>query len=286
MRELDVGLLATFLDLAETGSFTRTAVRQGVTQSAVSAQLRRLEEILGVRLFARTTRSVALTAEGDRLLPHARAVVDAASALLARFRGTEVAGDLRLGCPEDVASADLPAILLDFAATHPRVRLHVRCDLTLHLVEQLEAGAFDLVIIKQDPERLLPGARPLRHEPLAWVGPPGADGTPPPADRPVPLALAPAPCVYRARALEALVGVGLIGDVVYASPSEVGQIAAVRARLGWTVLPRRRVPDDLAVAGPGWPPLRPAVICLLASGRPTGAAEAFAGFVEGRLASA
>jgi DNA-binding transcriptional LysR family regulator len=284
MRDLDLPLLVTFLDLAQTGSFTRTAARVHRTQSAVSAQVRRLEDVLGTRLFSRTTRAVALTPAGEQLVPHARAVADAAAALLARFRDAEVAGDVRLGCPEDVASADLPTILADFAAAYPRVRLTVRCDLTLHLIEQFEAGAFDLVVIKQDPARVLPGARPLRHEDLAWVGPAPSPGPPgSAAGGPVRLALAPAPCVYRARALDALQEAGLVGDVVYASPSEAGQIAAVRAGLGWTVLPRRRVPESLAAAGPGWPPLRPAVICLLATARSTGAVEALARFVEARL---
>lgn len=281
---LDLALLVSFLDLVETRSFTRTAARVRRTQSAVSAQLRRLEEMLGTALFERTTRTVVPTAAGEQLLPHARAVIEAASALLARFRDLDVAGDVRVGCPEDVASADLPAILADFAAAFARVRLHVRCDLTLHLVEQFEAGAFDLVLVKQDPERLLPGARPLRQERLTWVGLPGAAGRPPAPL--VPLVLAPAPCVYRARALDALAGAGLVGDIVYASPSEAGQIAAVRAGLGYSVLPARRVPADLAACSNGWPPLRAAAICLLSGARPTGAAEAFARFAEARLARA
>ncbi|WP_448581588.1 LysR family transcriptional regulator [Thermaurantiacus sp.] len=284
MLPLDIPLLHTFLDLAQTGSFTRTAARVHRTQSAVSAQIRRLEGLLGAPLFARTTRSVTLTPAGERLLPHAAAVVEAAAALEARFRHGEVEGDVRLGCPEDVAGADLPAILADFAAAHPRVRLHVRCDLTLHLVEQFETGAFDLILIKQDPERVLPGARLLRREPLAWVGVTRLAAAQP--HSPVPLVLAPAPCVYRARALAALAGAGHAADVVYASPSEAGQVAAVRAGLGLTVLPARRVPADLVRAGAGWPPLREAAICLLAVARPTGAIEAFARYAEARLGEA
>lgn len=280
--------LRSFLDLAETGSFTRTAARVRRTQSAVSLQIRRLEELLGVTLFHRTTRTVALTPEGERLLPHARAVIDAAEALVARFRTPgEIAGDVRLGCPEDVASADLPAILAGFTLRHPRVRLHVRCDLTLHLVEQFEAGGFDLIVIKQDPALPLPGARLLRDEPLAWVGAADAGRGPllPAAGQPVPLVLAPAPCVYRQRALEALATAGAVPDIVYASPSEAGQVAAVRAGLGITVLPRRRVPEDLAEQAEGWPPLAHAAICLLASARPTGATEALARHIADRLAA-
>lgn len=279
----DLALLRTVLALAETGSFTRTAARVLRTRSAVSAQIRRLEALPGSPLFARTTRRVLLTPAGERLLPHARAVVEAAGALVAAFRDGEVVGDVRLGCPEDVAGTDLPAILAEFARAHPRVRLHVGCDLTLHLVERFEAGAFDLVVIKQDPQAVLPGARLLRHEPLAWVAA-RALPAPLPGAR-LPLVLAPAPCVYRARAIAAAAAAGLAPDVVYASPSEAGQVAAVRAGLGATVLPRRRVPAGLAVLGPGWPPLPEAAICLLATAWPTAAVEAFARFAEARLAA-
>lgn len=285
MLPLDIPLLHTFLDLAETGNFTRTAARVHRTQSAVSAQIRRLEDILGAALFTRTTRAVSLTPAGERLIPHARAVVEAANALAARFHGADVEGDVRIGCPEDVASADLPAILADFAASHPRVRLHVRCDLTLHLVEQFEAGAFDLILIKQDPARVLAGAKVLRMEPLSWVAAPGFAGAAMPGAL-TPLVLAPAPCVYRARAVEALAAAGYGADVVYASTSEAGQIAAVRAGLGLTVLPARRVPADLAIAGAGWPALRQVAICLLSVSRKTGATEAFASYAEARLADA
>lgn len=182
---------------------------------------------------------------------------------------------------EGVASADLPLVLADFAISHPKVRLHVRCDLTLHLVEQFEAGAFDMILIKQDPERIMPGAKLLRQEQLCWVGARKlANLAPAPL---VPLVLAPAPCVYCARAIEALSAAGLGADVVYASPSEAGQVAAVRAGLGIGVLPRSRVPADLAAAKDGWPPLRDAAICLMATTRRTGALEAFFGHVEARL---
>ena len=284
MIPLDLPLLQTFLDLAKTGSFTSTAARVHRTQSAVSAQIRRLEEVLGVSLFTRTTRSVVLTPDGERLVPHAMAVVVAAAALVARFQDGQVEGDIRLGCPEDVAGTDLPGILADFTAAHPRVRLHVRCDLTLHLLEQFEAGAFDLILIKQDPQRVMPGALLLRHEPLAWVGLNRLVANI--VSMPVPLVLAPAPCVYRARALEALGASGHAADVVYSSPSEAGQVAAVRAGLGITVLPRRRVPADLAVAASDWPALREAAICLLSAPRHTGAMEAFSRFCEARLSDA
>jgi DNA-binding transcriptional LysR family regulator len=281
--DLDTALARSFLTLAETRSFTRTADAVGRTQSAVSAQLRRLEEIVGARLFERTTRSVTLTADGERMVVHARAFLGASDALLARFREAEVEGEVRFGSPEDFASAYLADILAAFAKAHPKVRLHVRCDLTLHLLEQFADGALDVAIIKQDPRDTMRGARPLKTERLAWVGPPDAVRAFPPADL-LPLVLAPSPCVYRSRATAALDRAGVPWSVVFASPSEAGQIAAVRAGLGHAVLPESRVPPDLQALVEGWPELRPATLCLLESPRADPAARALGRFIAEALA--
>jgi DNA-binding transcriptional LysR family regulator len=151
MHDVDTSLLRTFVVLAETGSFSRTGGRIGRSQSAVSGQIRKLEEMFGRQLLDRDTRNVRLTAEGERLLVHARAMVAQADAMLARFRAPEIAGEVRFGSPEDFASAYLPDILGVFAVAHPAVELHVTCQLTLPLVEEFEAGGQDLIIVKQDP---------------------------------------------------------------------------------------------------------------------------------------
>ncbi len=134
MNDIDTALLRTFLSLADSRSFSRTGARIGRSQSAVSAQVRRLETVLGHRLLDRDTRNVALTADGERLLPHARQMIAAVDAMLARFRTADLSGEVRFGSPEDFASAYLPEILASFANDHPAVRLTVRCDLTLPMV--------------------------------------------------------------------------------------------------------------------------------------------------------
>ncbi|MFM7442379.1 MAG: LysR family transcriptional regulator, partial [Tabrizicola sp.] len=227
MHDIDTQLLRTFVSLAETRSFSRTAGRVGRSQSAVSGQLAKLEATLGVRLFARDTRNVALTTEGERLLPDARAMVAQADAMLARFREPDIAGLVRFGSPEDFASFYLPDILGVFAAAHPAVELHVTCQLTLPLIAEFEVGEQDLIVIKQDPAQPHPGARTLWRERLVWATAPQFNT----ARHPVPLVLSPAPCVYRARALGALEAAGLAWLGVYTSPSFAGAIAAVRAGL-------------------------------------------------------
>lgn len=278
MLDVDIQLLRTFVTLAETSSFSRTGALIGRSQSAVSGQLARLEAALGVRLLARDTRNVSMTPDGEQLLPEARAMLAQADAMLARFRGPKIAGLVRFGSPEDFASAYLPDILAVFAAAHPEIELHVTCQLTLPLLAEFEAGEQDLVVVKQDPGRPLSGAQTLWRERLVWVSSHGfkADG------RPVPVVLSPAPCVYRARAIEALEAGGWGWNGIYTSPSFAGAVAAVRAGLGAMVMPDTMVPPGLQVHA-DWPALAEAEIALVTKPRASAAVTALAAFVIERV---
>jgi DNA-binding transcriptional LysR family regulator len=278
MHDIDTQLLRTFVSLAETRSFSRTGARVGRSQSAVSGQVAKLETALGVKLFARDTRNVALTAEGERLLLDARAMVAQADAMLARFRAPDISGLVRFGSPEDFASFYLPDILGVFAAAHPAVELHVTCQLTLPLIAEFEAGEQDLIVIKQDPAHPHPGARTLWRERLVWATAPQFNAI----RRPVPLVLSPAPCVYRARALGALEAAGWDWLGVYTSPSFAGAIAAVQAGLGATVMPQAMVPSGLVVQD-DWPALAEAEIALLTPPRAPAAVQALAAFVAEKV---
>lgn len=284
MHDVDTAVLRTFLALAETGSFSRAGVLVGRSQSAVSEQIRKLEELFGRVLFERTTRSVRLTADGEQFLAHARALVAQADAMLTRFRAPDIAGEVRFGSPEDFASAYLPDILAVFASAHPAVELHVTCQLTLPLVEEFEAGAQDLIIVKQDPSRRYASTRPLWRERLVWVAAPAltADFALATTGRLLPLVLSPAPCVYRSRATQTLEQAGVAWSGVFTSPSFAGQAAAVRAGLGYAVMPRAMVPVELVVLR-DWPELAEVEIALLGQARLSAAAAALAGFIEARV---
>jgi DNA-binding transcriptional LysR family regulator len=291
MHDVDTALLRTFVTLAETQSFSRTGARIGRSQSAVSAQIKKLEDLFGRTLIERDTRNVALTSDGERLLGYAKQLVALADGMLARFHEDDIEGEVRFGSPEDFASAYLPEILGHFAEAHEKVLLHVSCDLTLKLIEQFEKGEHDLIIVKQDPASLYPGARPLWRETLVWAGPPEGDGEFAEVTtrlkargRPLPLVLSPAPCVYRDRALKALDAGGIAWTSVYSSPSQAGSVAAVKAGLGYSVMPRGMVPPELQVLTPaeGWPALAEAEMCLIGAARLSPAAEALARFIAGR----
>ncbi|HYE47954.1 MAG TPA: LysR substrate-binding domain-containing protein [Azospirillaceae bacterium] len=244
---LDMDLLRTFAMIVDCGSFTRAAERLGRTQSTISLQMKRLEDDLRHPVFDRTARGIHLTAAGEVLLTYARRILDLAGEARARLREPEMEGTVRLGTPEDFATVHLPEALASFSRANPRVRLDVRCDFTLNLLEGFARGEFDLVLVKREPQGPEGGVRVWR-EPLVWAGSP-AFFRPAPDAGPLPLVLAPRPDVYRKRALEALEAAGLTWRIVYTSPSLAGIQAAVRAGLGITVLPREMVPDAFRVLG-------------------------------------
>lgn len=261
VRNLDLDLLRAFVTIAETGSFTRAGDRLGRTQSTVSLQVKRLEELLGRTVFVRTPRSLHLTPDGERLLGPARQLLRLNDAAVAELFEPEMAGRVRLGVPEDFATAHLPAVLAAFAKAHPRVELEVTCDLTLNLLEKFHAAAFDLVLVKREPSAALEGVRVWR-EPLVWVARDRLAATE--LDT-VPLVCSPEPCVYRKRAIDALEAVGRKWRVAYTSTSLAGSQSAVNAGLGITVLPRAMVPAYLTpiTDDPDLPPLYDTEIALI-----------------------
>lgn len=291
MHDLDTSLLRTFIILAETKHFTRTAERIGRSQSAASMQIAKLEDMLDTKLFERNKRNVALTHDGEKLLGYARQIVGLSDALLSRFREPDVEGEIRFGSPEDFATFYLPDILASFTQTHPRVVLNVNCDLTLSLIEGFENERYDLIVIKQEPGNLYRGSQALWRERLVWVGGPELQGHPSLQAytrqvSPLPLVLSPSPCVYRARATQALNRNGEPWKMAYTSPSVAGAVAAVKAGLGVTVLPRKMVPQNLIPleCEHGWPELQDAEICLLARDHRNPAIEALSGYIQQRIA--
>ena len=240
-RTLDLDLLRCFVSSVDTGRFTRAGERLGRTQSTVSLQVKRLEDQLGRAVFARTPRSLSLTPEGARLLGPARQLLRLNDTAIAELFEPDMTGRVRLGVPEDFATAHLPAVLAAFAKAHPLVELEVTCDLTLNLLDKFHGGAFDLVLVKREPSAPLEGVRVWR-EPLVWVA---RDQLAVAGMGTVPLVASPEPCVYRKRATAALDAVGRKWRIAYTSTSLAGSQSAVNAGLGVTVLPREMVPPYL-----------------------------------------
>ncbi|MBL8687948.1 MAG: LysR family transcriptional regulator [Rhodospirillaceae bacterium] len=254
----DLDLLRTFVEIADSGSFTRAAERVGRSQPTVSLQMKKLEQGLGRRVFERENGGAGgqrlLTTEGEILLNYARQVLHLCDEARARIMEPEVEGLVRLGTPEDFATSHLPDILARFARAHPRVALAINCDFTVNLLSGFSRGEYDLVLFKREPQGRLgsPAAGPedgvgVWREGLVWA----ANARLVLDDaKPLPLVLAPAPDVYRRRAIAALDAAERKWQVVFTSPSLAGLQAAVRAGLGLSVLPREMVPDGAVVLAP------------------------------------
>ncbi len=250
--EMDV--LRTFVTGVSLGSFARAAERLGRSPSAISLQLRKLEEQVGQPLLVKQGRGLALTEAGELMLSYARRILDLNDeAALALKPDAAMEGWLRVGMPEDFSERVLPDMIGRFCRAHPRVKLEARADRAGPLVEAVAQGGLDLALAWGD----LPGPNreAVGRGRLVWVGAPGFLLA---AGEAVPLVAFDAPCAFRAAAIEALDGAGLSWRHVFASPSLAGLWAAVSAGLGVTVRAADGVPGHLAVldaARHGLPPL-------------------------------
>ena len=257
---LPTDLLRTFLAIADTRSFTRAAEIVHRTQSAVSMQMRRLEETLGRPLFLRSGRTVVLTADGETLLGYARRMLRLNDEAVAAVSRPEVSGVVRLGSPDDFVGRYLPGILARFARAYPQVRVEVTCEPTAYLIGMLERGEVDLAI----NSRVNPGENEqvLRKEPTLWVSSARHFVH---EQEPVPLALFQEGCFFRGWAFRALDEANRSYRVAYASPSISGIQAAVAAGLAVSLLAQSVVPADWRVLGPddGFPQT-PSVTLVLA----------------------
>ncbi len=257
---LDIDLIRAFVTVAHEGNFTRAAERLRRQQPTISLQIRRLEDALGQRLMDRNPRLVRLTAAGETFLEHARRMLDLNDEVVARVNEPQMHGVVRLGTPEDFATRHLPSVLARFAQAYPSVALEVTCDLTLNLMERFRKGAFDIALIKRERITNSGGIRVWR-EPLVWVGAGRAFWT---EDAALPLVVSPTPCVYRKGATQALDRAKRRWRIAYTCGSLAGSLAAVKAGLGVTVLPKDMVPPDLHIIDGGpLPDLKDTEIALL-----------------------
>lgn len=232
---LETDLIHTFVTISETGSFSSAAKRVLRTPSAVSMQMKRLEEQLGRPLFVRQGRSVALTPDGEALLAYGRQMLRLNEEALSRFLLPPLEGRVRFGAPDDFGSRFLPNILSRFAATHPQVEVDVILAPTLELRRQFDENNIDLMLIttSASDSGVQPG-RIIHAEPLVWVGLKGgcAKGM-----DPLPLALAGRGCCWRDSALNALDQAGRRYRIAYTCENCNGQLAALMVDLAVAPLP-------------------------------------------------
>ena len=229
MPLLEIDVLRTFVSIAESGSFTRTAAQIFRTTSAVSMQIKRLENTLGCALFSREARRVALTAEGERLLSYARRLLKLNEEAVGAFIKPSLSGQVRFGAPADIGTHILPGLLSLFARTHPGIEVNVSVGRSVDMIQRIDAGELDVALISvgnlgQDDTR----GEVVHREPLVWAGRAGGVAM---RRNPLPLALASAECAWRRQALDALDRVGRSYRIAYSSEQCAGQEAAMVADL-------------------------------------------------------
>ncbi|MEH0071519.1 LysR substrate-binding domain-containing protein [Pannonibacter sp. Pt2-lr] len=261
---LDLDQLRTFVAIAEYGSFTRAAEMVHKTQSAVSMQMRRLEERIGRPIFMRDGRLSRLTEEGEKLLHYARRLVQLNDETLAAFDETEVQGMVRLGTPDDYADRFLPEILARFSRSNPKAEVSVVCAPTANLIDLVVANELDVAIITHVEK---PGGQRdevIRREPLLWVT--SARHAVENEDV-LPLALGRATCGWRRAALLALRSVGREHRLLYSSWNSTAVGAAVLAGLAVSVLPESALRPGMRVLAEsdGFPKLPECEIAVMRS---------------------
>ncbi len=262
-RPLEIDLLRSFVVIAEVRALSRAAARIGRTQSALSQQMKRLEEIVDQPLFQRTGRGVVLTNPGERLLIHAQRILRQHDEALADLGGKGLSGTIRFGCPDDYAAAFLPALLRAFSRRHPHALVEVVSGPTPRLLEHLEQRAVDLALISLPEDSADDDL--IRREPLVWIGYPGVE---PGRFAPLPLALSDPDTLDHLAACDALRRAGRDFRIAYASSSLSGLTALVRSGQAFAVMTQTAVPADLAILNgdPALPAL-PAVGLTVRFGR-------------------
>lgn len=241
---LDSDLLRTFVAIADSGSFTGAAKAVSRTQSAVSMQIKRLEQTIGSPLFVRAGRSISLTTDGESLLGYARRILRLQDQALARLAEPSMAGRVRIGAPDDYVTQFMPGILARFAGSHPNVQVGLHCEPSAVLNNQLDSDELDLALVTTSPRYADSVA--VRNEPVIWATSAKHEVH---QEDPLRLALFQPPCILREWALSALDDIGRPYRVAYVSPSQAGLFAAVQAGLAVTPLGRSWMPPGFRELG-------------------------------------
>jgi DNA-binding transcriptional LysR family regulator len=249
---LDIDQLRTFIAIAETGSFTKAAEVVNKTQSAVSMQMKRLEERLERPIFARDGRASKLTEDGSRLLDYARRLVKLNIETVAAFSDAALSGRVRLGVPDDYADRYLPEIMARFSRAYPGVELTVLCEPSVDLLERIDGNDIDLAIVTNCESKRT--SEIFRRERLLWVT---SNRHATHMETPVPLALGRPTCTWRRTAMEQLDAIGRVYRLLYSSSNAGAVAAAVLAGLAVSVLPESGLRPGMRVlaSADGFPDL-------------------------------
>jgi len=224
-RNLDMTALRSFAAVAEAGGVTKASGFLNLTQSAVSMQLKRLEESLDLKLLERSGRGVVLTGAGEQLLGYARRMLALNDEVFGRLTNQAYEGEVTLGVPHDIVYPAIPLVLQRFAAEYPRMNVRLVSSYTKGLRKMFERGECDMILTTEDT--LEAGGETLLTLPLIWIGAPGGSAW---KSRPLRLAYEHA-CIFRAGVQKNLDEAGIPWEMAVESDSTRTIEASVSADL-------------------------------------------------------
>ncbi len=246
MRNVPTDLLRAFVTIVDLRGYTRAGERLGRSQPAMSLQMKRLQDLIGLPLFDKESGDAKLTEAGDVVAGYARRILALNDELLIKLTRRDLRGKLRIGLPNDYADHFLPRLMERFSQEHSGLNLDVVCGVSVDLLRGLRSGIYDIVIA-MTADGPAEDAYMTWREPLTWVG--NEAGLQFGVDEPLRLVCYPEGCLYRRQLLSALQRKGRPFDIVYTSPSLGGISAAVSTGFGVTVLAKRIVPAKLQCLG-------------------------------------
>ncbi|MGQ4880598.1 LysR family transcriptional regulator [Billgrantia sp. LNSP4103-1] len=235
--------MRTFVTIKDLGGFTSAGELLGRSQPAISLQVKKLEEILGTKIFLRGS-SLELTEDGEYLYEAARQMLEINDQIIAKVRGDNISGKVRLGIPNDFELAFLPKALRNLSRVYPNIFVEVDCEISKLILQRYQKGHYDIALAmehnKEDEDR---DPRDYRLESLEWVYKDSRliNGY----DEPIPLIAYPLGCVYRSLMEEALQSQRHPFRFMYTSTSLLGIFSAVEEGLGITAMARSVIPEHL-----------------------------------------
>ncbi len=241
ITNLPTELLRTFIAIADSGNFSQAAEQVNRTQSAVSMQIKRLEELLDKPLFIRNSRNLRLTADGLTLLGYARRIIKLNEEAVSMLKRPELSGWVSIGLPDDYVTRFLPEILAGFSRNCPRIQVEVTCEPSHQLIKKIQRLELDLAITTS-PTAEVENTQLLHTDPMVWVT---SEQHLQHEEKPLPLALFPDECYSRNWAVKALEKAGIDYRIAYTSATLMGLKAAVSAGLAVAAISRSIIPPGI-----------------------------------------
>ncbi|OSQ28222.1 LysR family transcriptional regulator [Thalassospira sp. MCCC 1A03138] len=259
---MDSDLLRSFVAFAECGSFNRAADRIGRTPSAFSMQMKRLEDLVGNKLFEREGRNVLLTADGITFVGYARRMLSLQDEAMGKMRGHDSSRPIRIGCPDDYTQKILPVVLRAIRKVHPDAKFFISVNPTIFLRRMLDQGELDISVIsrsEQGEEGYF-----LRHEPGVWVSSPIHRQH---LANPLSLVLPAEDCKFHAWAIDAISKADRPFTLLATTRQAASLLHLVRDGLGIAALAATSVTDEFQIleSRDGFPPLPAVGVALMLS---------------------